>query len=138
MSIIPIQGVMSADPVSVRPEMPIFEAMELLVKHAISGMPVVDDDGRLLGMLTEKDVLEILVKRDFEVKDTVETYMSRNVISFPFDADAVEIGRFFIKSNIRRVPILKDGRLVGIISRRDLIKLILEYTSKLSSEHRYH
>lgn len=138
MAMIPIEGVMSRQVVSVTADMPIFEAMELLVKHAISGMPVVDGQGFLKGMLTEKDVLEILVKKDFAVKDTVDTYMSRNVISFKEDADAVEICRFFIKSNVRRVPILKDGKLAGVISRRDMIKLILDYTSKLSTEHRYH
>ncbi|MEI6438014.1 MAG: CBS domain-containing protein [Candidatus Omnitrophota bacterium] len=137
MAIIPIDGVISKQVISVKPDMPIFEAMELLVEHAISGMPVVDDEGHLKGILTEKDVLEILVKKDFAVKDTVATYMSRDVISFPPDADAAEICRFFIKSNVRRVPIIKDGKLVGVISRRDMIKLILDYVSKLSSEHRY-
>lgn len=138
MAIIPIDNVMSKEVLSVKADMPIFEAMELLVKNAISGVPVVDDEGRLKGMLTEKDVLEILVKKDFAVKDTVDTYMSRNVISFTREADAVDICRFFIKSNVRRVPIVKDGKLTGVVSRRDMIRLILDYTSKLSLEHRYH
>ena len=134
---IPIKDIMTRQVITVKPDMRIFDAMALLTKHAISGMPVVGDDSSLKGMLTEKDVLEILIKKDFNAKDTVEDYMSRNVVSFGEGADAVDICKFFMKNTIRRVPIITEGKLVGIVSRRDIIKLILEYKSKLSLEHRY-
>ena len=136
-SIIPINDFMTRKVISVRSDLPIFEAMEMLTKNAISGMPVVDEENNLKGMLTEKDVLEILIKKDFDARDTVDEYMTRNVMSFPETADAVEICRFFMKHAIRRVPIVNDGKLVGIVSRRDIIELILEYKSKLSLEHRH-
>jgi len=62
----------------------------------------------------------------------VEEYMSRNVVSFPEDASATTVCEFFIKNPIRRVPIVKDGKLIGIVSRRDIIHLILEGRNKLS------
>ena len=55
-------------------------------------------------------------------------------MSFPDTADAVEICQFFIKNNFRRVPIVRDGKLVGIVSRRDIVELILEAKEKLSSQ----
>ena len=130
---IPIKTVMKTDVITVRPEMPVFEALELLLTNEISGMPVVDAQNHVLGILSEKDVLEILIDPRLDVKRTVEDYMSPHVTSFSEDGDAIEICQFFIRSNFRRVPIVKDGKLVGIVSRRDIVNVINEAHSKISS-----
>ena len=133
---IPIKTIMTENVITVVPSTPIYEAMNLLAKYAISGVPVVDSDNKLIGILTEKDVLKILINPNIGVKDKVEDYMTKNVFSFTEDADAITVCEFLIKNPIRRVPIVRDGKLVGIVSRRDIIALILEAKEKLS-DHRF-
>src|SRR5262245_21665861 len=121
---IPITSIMKRDVITVYPETLILEALELLIEHEISGMPVVDTQNYVVGILSEKDLLEILVDPRLDVKKTVEDYMSPHVTSFTEDSDAMEICHFLIRSNFRRVPIVKDEKLVGVVSRRDVIKVI--------------
>ena len=128
-----VKSIMITDVISVKPDTPLYEALTLLTKHKISGMPVVDEEQRVVGLLSEKDVLRILVDRKLEIKSTVADYMSKAVISFSEDASAFDICQFFIRSHVRRVPIVKDCKLVGIVSRGDLIPLILEAKTKISN-----
>jgi CBS domain-containing protein len=128
----PIKNIMTKDVVSVSPDSSIFEAMELLKKHEISGVPVVDSELKLKGILTEKDVLSILLNHDIKYKHTVADYMTTEIHIFSPEDSAISVCQFFIKNAIRRVPIVKDGKLVGIVSRRDIISLILEIKSKIS------
>lgn len=127
-----VKSIMITDVILVKPDTPIYEALALLIKHKISGMPAVNEDNEVVGLLSEKDVLRILVDRNLDIKKTVDDYMSRNVICFSEDASAFDICQFFLRSHIRRVPIVKDGKLVGIVSRGDLIPLILEAKNKIS------
>ena len=133
----PVQSIMTTNVITVKPETPIFDALNLLVEHKISGMPVVDDRGFVVGVLSEKDVLEILIDKNLGIKKTVDDYMSRNVVSFTEEDSAIDICKFFIQSSFRRVPIVKDRKLVGIVSRRDIVELILEAKSKIS-DFRFH
>lgn len=131
-----IQTVMSRDVITVEPHTPIYEALDRLHKHKVSGLPVVSGMGHVVGILTQKDVLKILVDKNLEVNKTVNDYMTREVICFTEEDSAIEICKFFLRSHIRRVPIVRDGVLVGIVSRRDIVSLILEAKSKMS-ELRY-
>ena len=133
---LPIKAIMTTDVIVVNPETPIVDAMRLLMKYKISGMPVVDDEMRIKGILTEKDVLELLMRRDVQFHETVADYMTRKVITFSEDDGAIAVCKFFMKSHIRRVPVVKDGKLIGIISRRDIIALILEAKTTIS-DHRF-
>lgn len=130
---IPIKEIMSTNVVSVNSHTPIYEALDLLTKHKISGLPVVDNQNRVVGILSEKDVLRILIDTKLDVKNKVEDYMTREVISFSEEDSAIDICKFFIRSHIRRVPIVRDGVLAGIISRRDIVSLILEAKSKIDN-----
>lgn len=134
-NMIPIKSVMTTVVHSIQPEAPIYEALELLVKQEISGLPVVNSENDLIGILSEKDVLEILL--DSKDKKKVEDFMSTDVQSFPEDGDAVEICKFFIRTNFRRVPIVNGKKLVGIVSRRDIVSVIYEADSKFSDNLRY-
>ena len=129
---IPIQSIMSTDVKYVKSSTPIYEALNLLTKYKVSGLPVVDDSINVVGILSEKDVLELLLKPKPGNYQTVEDYMSRNVICFTEEDDAIDICRFFVGSHIRRVPILRDGKLIGIVSRRDIVKVIHEAHEKMS------
>jgi len=129
---IPVKEIMTTEIVTVTEETPIYEALNLLSEHEISGMPVLDADRQLVGMLTEKDVLSILINPKLSVDATVGQYMSRKVVSFLEDDDVIKVCKFFISVPLRRVPIVKNGKLVGIVSRHDIVKLILKLRHELS------
>ena len=130
---LPLKSIMTVGVISVKPDTPIYEALYLLAKNKISGMPVVNEDEHVVGVLSEKDVLRILVDRKLDVKSTVDDYMSRDIICFTEEDSAIDVCKFFIRSNIRRVPIIRDNKLVGIVSRADIIPLILEAKNKISN-----
>jgi CBS domain-containing protein len=98
----------------------IYEAIRILVEHRISGLPVVDDR-RIVGIITEKDILQLVV-RESHLPGPVEAYMTRQVITFDEEQDAAEIWSCLIRSSFRRVPIVREGKLSGIISRTDLLR----------------
>ena len=133
---LPVKSFMTAGVISVNPDTPIYEALSLLAKNKISGIPVVNEEDNVVGVLSEKDVLRILVDKKLGIKSTVDDYMSRDVICFTEEDSAIDICKFFIRSHIRRVPIVNDGKLVGIVSRADIIPLILEAKNKISN-YRY-
>lgn len=129
---LPVKSIMTADVISVVPTTPIYEALNLLAANKISGIPVVNSEDHVVGVLSEKDVLRILVDKKLDVKSTVDDYMSRNIVCFTEEDSAIEVCKFFIRSNIRRVPIVREKKLVGIVSRADIIPLILEAKNKIS------
>ncbi|MGE0269247.1 MAG: CBS domain-containing protein [Candidatus Omnitrophota bacterium] len=128
----PVGSIMTKEVVTARPDMPIIEALHLLTRHKISGMPVVNSSGLVVGVLSEKDLLRILLEKNVDEDHKVEEYMSREVICFHEDDDAREVCKFFMRTHIRRVPIVRDGILMGVVSRRDIITLISEAKINLS------
>jgi len=116
---------MTRETLAVDADTPIYDAVKILVENGISGLPVVDKDFGLVGILTEQDVLTLLRNRQGHGK-TVADFMAPDVISFDQDTDLIEIGDCLVRLRIRRVPITAEGRLVGVISRHDLIRLILK------------
>jgi len=119
------KDIMSTDVVSVQPDTPVARVVELLIENEITGLPVVEPSGRLVGIVTEKDLIGVLCGQDAP-SGTARDYMTDDVISFDEDDDIIAICECLINNHLRRVPILADGELVGIISRRDLIKYIME------------
>ncbi len=119
------KDIMSTDVVSVQPDTPVARVVELLIENDITGLPVVEPSGRLVGIVTEKDLIGVLCGQDAP-SGTARDYMTDDVISFDEDDDIIAICECLIHNHLRRVPILADGKLVGIISRRDLIKYIME------------
>jgi CBS domain-containing protein len=99
----------------------VMEVIKLLVEYNVTGLPVVDDAGRLLGMVTEKDILMLLLY-DPDVKGkTVTDLMTTEIVHFDEDENLMKIFESLVQNNFRRVPILSEGRLAGIVSRRDII-----------------
>jgi CBS domain-containing protein len=116
---------MTYDVITVKRQTPIRDVIKFFVENDITGVPVVDDEMTLIGIISEKDVLNVLLN-DKSVSAKVEDYMTKDVVGFELDADFITICECLLNNNFRRVPILKNGKLVGIISRRDLIKYICE------------
>ena len=111
--------------ISVKKDAPVFHAIELLSKNNITGLPVIDDDMNVIGIITEKDVITLL----YTVKDKntpVEDFMTKDVVTFDHEDSMIDVTDCFAKNNFRRVPVLAEGKLVGILSKKDIIAYILK------------
>jgi len=106
--------------ISINKNAPVYDAINLMVKHNITGMPVVDDTG-LRGIISEKDVLKLLYDTEF-IGGCVGDYMTTDVLTFDEEDDIVDVCQCLMNNNFRRVPVLSHGKLVAIITRADLIK----------------
>jgi CBS domain-containing protein len=127
------KDVMSTDVMTIRQDGKIKDIIWLLVQHRITGLPVVSEDMQLLGMVTEKDILKMLYERKSDIKFAGDL-MSTNIESFDENDDLVEIFKALVENNYRRVPILSEGKLAGIISRADIIRFISKKTGKDEQE----
>jgi len=120
------KDIMTKDVITVKTDTPIYEAMELVAKHDISGLPVVEDDMTLLGVLSEKDVISLLYDSEHRKEKTVSDFMTQPALYFEEDESLLDVCDFLKKNVFRRVPITSKGKLVGIISIRDVIAYILQ------------
>ncbi len=109
--------------VKLDPEMNVFKAIDLLVKNRISGAPVVDDKGTLLGMFTEKSCLEVMVDAAYEglPANLVGSFMNEPADTINEDTGMLSMAQIFLNKQTRRLPVLRQGKLVGQVSRRDVI-----------------
>ena len=121
-----VGDLMTNDVLSVKKETPIYEALMLLRKHNITGMPVVDDDMFVIGIITEKDALRLYTANSYEQKQTVDFFMTKPAVTYTEDESIERIIDFLAVNYFRRIPIVSpQGKLVGIISRPDIIEQIL-------------
>ena len=131
-----VKDVMTKDVISVKQDTPIYEAMELMRKKDITGMPVIEDDMTLVGVITEKDVLRLFYADEDEKNKTVGFFMTRPAVSYRENENLRSVCDFMMINYFRRVPVVsKQGKLVGIISRPDIIDFILEQRQQNAEEH---
>ncbi len=124
-----VREIMTTGLLTLKPDMPIFHAISMLLKNRISGAPVVDQSGKLAGILSEKDCLRVFANEAFFSQNAgglVSDYMSINIMSIDPDDDVFKAADIFLKNSFRRLPVVDDGRLVGQISRRDVLKASLQ------------
>ena len=119
------EEIMTRDVITVEEDTPIREAMEIMLKEQVSGVPVVSDDRRLAGVLSEKDVLNLLYDTEGLKTKKVHYFMTEHAISFDIDDSLIDICDFLAKGLVRRVPITSEGKLVGIVSVPDIIRYTL-------------
>ncbi len=130
-----VKDVMTKDVISVKKDMPIYEAMEIMRKKDITGMPVIEDDMTLVGVITEKDVLRLFYADQEEKNETVGFFMTRPAVSYRENENLQSVCDFMMINYFRRVPVVsKQGKLVGIISRPDIIDYILEQRRQNAEE----
>jgi len=118
---------MVRDVITVPPDMNAYDAIALLLKHRISGMPVVDGDNRVIGVLSERDCLKTLVNAKYHNLPTalVKDLMSTEVTTIGPKTDILDIAKMFLENRYRRLPVvLEDGTLAGQVSRHDLLKAV--------------
>jgi CBS domain-containing protein len=139
-----IKEIMTKEVVSIKPDDNVVEALRFLFKVQISGLPVINAQGKLVGMFTEKEVLSYIlpsyiekvgrfiyeenpksIKKKFMELDKVKVsqLMRRDVITTNEDASLCEVARIMLTQKARRLPVVdKSGKVVGIVAREDVVK----------------
>jgi predicted transcriptional regulator len=124
-----VKDFMSASLVTFKQDMPVLDAIQQLVELRISGAPVVDNLGNLVGMLSEKDCLKVALNTGYyeELGGSVSEYMTTKVETVESTASILELARFFLETPFKRFPVIgEDNTLVGQISRADVLRAILK------------
>lgn len=123
-----VADIMATRLITVAPDMNIHAAIRILLDKRISGAPVVDENGTLVGMLSKKDCLKIVFSAGYhdDWGGPVRDFMSAKVETLDADLDLVSAAQVFLDSHFRRFPVVRDGRLVGQVSRYDILKVLAE------------
>lgn len=129
---IAVKDYMSASLVTFAPHTDVMDAINVLVKQRISGAPVIDERGNLIGLLSEKDCMKAAVQAGYyeQLGGQVRDYMTKNVITVESEASVLEVANLFMQKGPRRYPVVEDNRLVGQISRRDVLRAFIEMNSR--------
>jgi len=124
------RNIMTRQVICIRKDTPIFEAIRLMVQNNVTGIPVVEDDMSLVGMLSEQDVLRLFHTYDDEKDRTVNDFMTQPAVHFEEDEPLLDVYYCLRDNSIRRVPITLNGKVTGVVSRSDILKCILELSEQ--------
>jgi CBS domain-containing protein len=121
-----VRDYMTSHPVTFKPEMDVLDAVHELVKHRIAGAPVVNDHGEVIGMLSEFDCMKVALDSGYygDAGGPVSEYMSSTVESVDADMSIVDLAEKFLNTKFRRFPVMTENRLIGQISRRDVLRAL--------------
>ena len=130
---------MTRNLVTLEKDMNVYYAIGILLNNNISGAPVIDKNKKLIGILSEKDCLKVFAESSQSDRaipsaislgrGTVELFMTRSISTIKSDDDLFSVVDIFLKNNFRRLPVLDGEKLVGQISRRDILKAIKDITN---------
>jgi len=123
-----IERVMRTDFLRLLPTTPIREAVAMLGRLQTAAAPVIDDTGMLVGILTEKDCLRVMLNASYyrQWDGIVSSYMTVDVRTLPVDLDYVSAAEEFLARSHRVYPVVRDGAVVGLLHRSDLFIAILD------------
>ena len=121
---------MTKDLITFKPEQHVADVVEMLIRYKISGGPVVNENNELVGMISEGDCLkQISESRYYNMpmeQDLVESRMIRNVETIDGNMNVFDAANKFLESKRRRFPIVENGKLIGQISQKDILKAALK------------
>jgi len=117
--------IMTRDVICITPETKLKDAVKVLVENKVSGTPVCDAHGAVVGVISERDIINFIFSGNVE-NTTVREAMSTNILSFPSDTPIDKISLAMCEKQVRRVPVIDNGKLVGIISRRSILRTVLD------------
>ncbi|HWD48218.1 MAG TPA: CBS domain-containing protein [Actinomycetota bacterium] len=136
--------VMSSPVVTVAPEAPLKEVAAILVERGINAVPVVDGDGRLVGIVSEADLLPLEAApgpgsrpayvAGREAARTAGEVMSRSVYTLTEDTDATAAARLMLRHRLKSAPVVAGDRVVGMVTRRDLLRLVSRSDDDIRAE----
>lgn len=120
------KDIMTKEVICVRKDTPIDEAIQIMVNNSITGVPVVEEDMALVGILSEQNVLRLFHTYKQERDRTAGEFMTQPAVYFEENESLLDICFRLRDSSIRRVPVTSDGKVTGIISRADILRCILQ------------
>jgi CBS domain-containing protein len=127
-----LKDYMLTNPVKVNADADLFDAIEAILEYKISGMCVVDEHNHLVGMLSEMDCLKAILSAMYNEETSVgpvREFMTTELFSVSPHADIVDVAQEMLKHGFRRCPVVQDGRLVGQITCRQLLRAVEEFSS---------
>ena len=121
-----VKDFMSGRLVTFSPDTDVLDAIHDLVENRIAGAPVVDDQGNLVGMISEFDCMKIALTAGYhgEMGGPVSRFMTSDTKTVDAGMSVFDLAQLFLESGYRRYPVMDDGRLVGQISRRDVLRAL--------------
>ena len=121
-----VKDYMTGKLVTFHPETDVLDAIHELVRHGIAGAPVIDDQGNLVGMLSELDCMKVALHAGYhgEWGGPVAEYMTTDTETVDADMSIIDLAQQFLETTYRRYPVVKDHRLIGQISRRDVLRAL--------------
>lgn len=141
-----VKDFMDRDLTSVGPDCTLGEAVEVMNRHRLGGLPVVDEEGRLLGYISESDVIKAAMPGYVEhlkslsfvpdvgqlfrrlrrlSREPVSSFMTREVVAFREDDHDMQVALEMLRRGLKRAPVVREGKLVGVVSRADLLERIM-------------
>jgi CBS domain-containing protein len=122
-----VRDYMSVNKVTFTPDMDILKAIKQLLESRISGAPVLDQHGNMVGFLSEKDCLEVALDSGYfqgTAAGKVSEFMTKGVEAIDVDTPIIEVVDMFIKGSYKRFPVVMDNRLVGTITRSHILRAL--------------
>jgi CBS domain-containing protein len=126
-----IRDIMSKIVVSIRPDATLLEAVKILTKHHLSGAPVVSAEGEVVGFISEPNLMDVLFDPESRTQKVSE-YMSSEVQMVHVSDSIATAATMFAMYGFRRLPVIEEGRLIGVVTRRDLLAHSLVSTETFS------
>lgn len=144
-----VESVMIKKVKSILPDIPVSQALDLLSENKISGLPVIDNEGKLVGMFTEKAIINYILPgylkkvgvfvyednpkaignkvRELLQERKVSDIMRKEIITVGSNTSLSEVARTMLTEKIRRIPVVdKEGKVIGIIAREDVVKAFIK------------
>ena len=125
-----LKDIMTRNVVSIQKDIPVVDAIRLMSENNITGIPVVEEDKTLVGILSEQDVLRLFHTYEEEKDRTVNDFMTQPAIHFEANESLRDVCYCLRDNSIKRVPVTSNGRVVGVVSRSDILKCIIEEWDK--------
>jgi len=126
------RDIMTEELVTIRPTATVREAVDMLLSREISGLPVVDEGDRLVGIITEFALMAVAY--DNKVLDEpVSQHMTSELLTVDVKDSVRKVADMCVVHRVRRVPVLKDGRLAGLVARRDVLRAMFETQATVSA-----
>ena len=133
-----VKDYMSVTKTTFTPEMDILRAIHKMLEMRLSGAPVVEQRGNLIGFLSEKDCMQVALDAAYlqdGAAGRVSEFMTDGIDTIEVDTPIIEVGEMFLKGSFKRYPVVKDNRLVGTITRHHILRA-LENISSPESTHK--
>ncbi len=154
-----VKDVMETDVITVKPDTSVRDVASLMSQHQLSALPVVDDEGRIIGIVSEKDLIYrlasphlpphiellggiIFLENPFEMKKEIEKMtavsakeiMTHQVLTVSPDTDVGEVATLMVEKDINGLPVVEEGKIIGIVTRHDLLLALSKRAVKVENK----